>query len=166
MQKTERSKKKPNESKQYTDFKERIDFAFDDFGFWLFKANYLLIGFWWFEVVLFWLKVGDYAANKNSAWQGFYYSFQQEKFFGLHETPTLQYIGLMMIFLGLSHPTMIRHIMYKFTFLNYEISKTMTDGKSLIFSFFIFLIATRMTDLIQALAFIFSNMSGAVLTLW
>lgn len=147
-------------SKKEKEFQGKIDYAFKEFGFWIFKQHYLLIAFWYLELVSLIPKAAEYAHNKTGHWQNYSFNHITGGWFAQNETPSLQYIGLSMIFLGLSHPSLIHYYLSKMTFLDFDFSKSMMDAKCLMFCIFIFLISTRLTDLIQQLAFILSDMSG------
>lgn len=153
-------KNKKTLSQKQKKFQEKLDFSFKEFGFWIFKSHYMLVAFWYLEFIGLLPKAAQYAYNKNGHWQNISFNEITGNWLASNETPSLQYIGLTMICLGLSHPSMIYFYMSKMTFLDYEFSKSMMDFKCIVFCLFTFLLATRLTDLIQQLAFILSDMLG------
>lgn len=157
-------KKAQKAPKKQTEHEKNIHFAFHEFGFFGINTYRIMVFFWVFELTRAPAMLADSLYSNNSKWVNIDYSYARDLWLLSGPTPPLNYIGLFLIITALSHPHFIIKLLNKASFLKYEIQRSLSDMKSIIFSVFTTLLATRIVDLgIDLLDIAFNISSRSIL---
>lgn len=148
-----------------TEQEKNINFAFHEFGFFGINTYRIMIFFWVIELTRIPALLADSLYSNNSMWVNIRYNYARDLWHLSGQTPLLSYVGVFIIVSALSHPYFIMQILSKLPFLKYEIERRLSDIRSIIFSIFITLLATRIVDLGIDIVDIMFNMSSRSLLL-
>lgn len=133
--------------KKPTEYEKNINFAFHEFGFFGINTYRIMIFFWILDLTRAPALLADSLYSNNSMWVSIKYNYARDLWFLSGPTPPLSYVGVFLIVSALSHPYFIMQLLGKLSFLNFKIDRSLNDIRTIIFSVFITLLATRIVDL-------------------
>lgn len=142
----------PKRIQNPTEHEKNIHFAFHEFGFFGINQYRILLFFWVFELTYIPKLLSDAFHGQESAWMNYVFSHSNNYWIAHERTPTLEYAGVYIIALALTHPWFIIKVISKIKFLEFEIKRTLGDIRTIVYCIFIALLSSRLVDLCLVLA--------------